>query len=331
MDQEQPIERQCLDCGESSEGKFCSHCGLKIHLSNSIAGYILEALPGIFGADKRFLQTIKLLAVNPGKLTRRFHEGKRKRYLSPMAMLVSSIFLLFTLPLLTQLVPVDEDIQLQEKLIDLDNIRELDQLIEEEVDAIHKSTGEERESHIEDLAVNISSRNLLAKLNDVPEIPRSRHAKILMEVEEEDETWIDRRLTEMVEKFDQNPELMASTVRSNLIKYSWALIPLTLPILMFVMPGGVRDRFKHALFAGYSLSFMLFLIALFQTFLAFRIEAIYLAVPALLFGLLHLFIQTKNSYRLGFPKAFLVYCGVLVSIIIGVALFVILLFLLRLI
>ena len=75
---------------------------------------------------------------------------------------------------------------------------------------------------------------------------------------------LDRRLTKGLRQFNENPKLLLYKLRSNGYKFSWALIPMSLPFLwlMFFWRRDIHI-YDHAIFATYSISFvMVFLILL---------------------------------------------------------------------
>lgn len=331
VEETEQTHQQCLDCELWSQGPFCNYCGQKMDLSSSIGEFLLQALPSIASRDGRFTRTFKMLLFNPGRLTRRFHAGKRTRYLSPIGMLLSAIFILFMLPLVTGLIPENAEEQRQFQATNRSTMLELDAGIKKLEQQVNQAKGERRVELLEELSSDIYLRNTVARIADVPTIPKSRHAKLLKELHSPDENWIERRFSIIGQEWSKNPELKLTSLRNTLIKYSWLLIPLTLPTMMLLMPGGHRNRFKHVLFAGYSLAFMLFLIALLLSAMMFEIDAVLLVSSVILIALVHLFIQTKNAYRLPWLAAFGHYFAILFCAVFGLILFVTLLFVLNLI
>uniref|UniRef100_A0A0N4ZDW1 ABC2_membrane domain-containing protein n=1 Tax=Parastrongyloides trichosuri TaxID=131310 RepID=A0A0N4ZDW1_PARTI len=54
-----------------------------------------ELLHGVMHFDGRLWRTLPLLIVNPGRLTREWVQGKRTRYVSPLAMFLFTLFVMF--------------------------------------------------------------------------------------------------------------------------------------------------------------------------------------------------------------------------------------------
>lgn len=85
----------CSDCGEPVSGKFCSNCGQPTHVHRSLLHLGEELLHGVMHFDARIWRTLPLLLINPGKLTREWIAGKRTRYVSPLAIFLFTVFVMF--------------------------------------------------------------------------------------------------------------------------------------------------------------------------------------------------------------------------------------------
>lgn len=78
------------------------------------------------------------------------------------------------------------------------------------------------------------------------------------------------RLNAAVKKAAANPQLMIYKIQSNAYKFSWALIPISVPFVWLLFFW--RRRFKmfdHAVFVTYSLTFMMMLTASFAVLIQF--------------------------------------------------------------
>lgn len=85
----------CLNCGAAVAGPFCSQCGQSTHPHRSLLHVFEEFLHGILHFDTKAWRTLPLLAFRPGTLTRNYIYGKRARYISPLALFLFTIFLMF--------------------------------------------------------------------------------------------------------------------------------------------------------------------------------------------------------------------------------------------
>lgn len=90
-------EDQCENCGALLHGPYCSQCGQKSadrilpvwHMVN-------EALEAVFELDLRVFRTFPKFMFLPGRLTKEYLDGRRKRYIRPFRLYLFATFLLFT-------------------------------------------------------------------------------------------------------------------------------------------------------------------------------------------------------------------------------------------
>ncbi len=85
----------CLNCGTALSARYCGNCGQPAHLHRSLWHLSEEFLHGVLHFDAKGVRTAPLLAFRPGLLTRRYIDGQRTRYVSPMAMFLFCIFLMY--------------------------------------------------------------------------------------------------------------------------------------------------------------------------------------------------------------------------------------------
>jgi hypothetical protein len=85
----------CANCKAPLTGPFCVMCGQSAHIHRSLLHLVEEVLHGILHFDAKAWRTIPLLVFFPGRLTRRYIDGQRKNYVSPLALFLFMIFLSF--------------------------------------------------------------------------------------------------------------------------------------------------------------------------------------------------------------------------------------------
>ncbi len=90
-------EQRCLNCGTDLNGPYCRNCGQKAHLHRTIGAFLHDLMHGALHFDGKTWRTLPMLAFKPGQLTRRYIEGERARFVSPMALFLFSIFLMFAI------------------------------------------------------------------------------------------------------------------------------------------------------------------------------------------------------------------------------------------
>ena len=89
-------EKNCLNCGEIVQGKYCQFCGQEnIEPKESLWGLISHFFQDITHFDGKFFSTGRLLFTRPGFLPKEYIAGRRARYLHPIRMYVFTSALFF--------------------------------------------------------------------------------------------------------------------------------------------------------------------------------------------------------------------------------------------
>lgn len=88
MDGGKPLEKACRNCGAALAGEWCSACGeRRWRASDSSLGALArEAFGALTDWDGRILGTLRALIAAPGRLSSDWIEGRRRRWLGPMAL-----------------------------------------------------------------------------------------------------------------------------------------------------------------------------------------------------------------------------------------------------
>lgn len=90
-----PVHGTCANCGAHLTGAFCHACGQSAHIHRTLVHMLEEFLHGLLHFDARAWRTLPMLAFRPGTLTREVISGRRVRYISPLALFLFSVFLMF--------------------------------------------------------------------------------------------------------------------------------------------------------------------------------------------------------------------------------------------
>jgi len=89
-------EGECLNCSTPlNGGRFCSNCGQHAHANRSLWALIEELAWNVFNLDTKAWRTVPRLIARPGTLTRSYIDGKRARYLTPLATFLLCYFFMF--------------------------------------------------------------------------------------------------------------------------------------------------------------------------------------------------------------------------------------------
>ncbi|MBI1402065.1 MAG: DUF3667 domain-containing protein [Porphyrobacter sp.] len=285
-----PHPGPCANCGAGLTGHYCSECGQSAHVHRSLAAIGHDIMHGVLHLDGKLFHTLPLLVFKPGQLTRRYVNGERAKFVSPMAMFLFSVFAMFAV---FQAVGLSAPTDFGQGFVDgvrgdnpfRNNILEQIATLEQERDRLAK--GDPRRAEIDD---ELTGLNIVLSKN----LDRAGGQHRLKVNTGSD--WVDHKL---VDKWQKNPGLMVYKLQSNSYKFSWLLIPLSVPLLWLLFAW--RRRFKaydHAVFVTYSLSFMslLFIVA---SILGTIPQAEGAVAGLLLIGApLHLYKQLRHAYGL---------------------------------
>src|SRR5262245_40194325 len=88
-------ERNCLNCGATLTGPYCSACGQKAHVHRSLRAFMGDFVAGLMNFEGKFWRTLPMLALHPGEMTRRYIDGERARFISPIALYLFTVFAMF--------------------------------------------------------------------------------------------------------------------------------------------------------------------------------------------------------------------------------------------
>jgi hypothetical protein len=131
-------EGACLNCDTELLGGHCHASGQKAHLHRTVGAFMHDLLHGALHFDGKTWKTLPMLALKPDELTRHYNAGERKRFVSPMALFLFSIFLMFAVFQFVSLT-APSDINSTDAL--QDNLDRLAERAEEERDEARERLG----------------------------------------------------------------------------------------------------------------------------------------------------------------------------------------------
>ncbi len=315
----------CRNCGAPLGGAYCAACGQPAHLHRSLLSLAHDIAHGVFHFEGKIWRTLPELLFHPGRLTRRYIEGERAKFVSPMALYLFTVFLIFAIFAF--------------------------------VGAVHTTsavpgTAEWRAENASALAQTDAQIERLREQLADPETPTEQHAKLQADIEElefereamealGDGDWerlarIDQqskgdantwptpggRLDRAIQQVKANPDLLSYKIKTSAYKFSWALIPLSVPFLwlLFFWRRDIH-LYDHAVFATYSITFMM-LFALVLWLAAsigapewISLTAVFIVPP------LHLYKQLRGAYGLSRAGALVRLAVLSVFIVIVLVLF----------
>lgn len=96
------IDPACRNCGAQAPLKFCPECGQETTLHPPTLGEFLHEFVGHYVALEGALwRTLAMLLRHPGRLTREYLQGRRRRYVLPLRLYLTASFLFFLVLKLT--------------------------------------------------------------------------------------------------------------------------------------------------------------------------------------------------------------------------------------
>ena len=256
-------EGNCLNCGALRDGTYCSHCGQSAHIHRSISAFWHDILHGVLHFDGKFWRTIPLLAWRPGELTRRYVHGERAKFISPMALFLFAIFMMFAIfsflpsggtgPVVPETTAESADTSDAQ---DTDGI---------DIQIADSEAGSEGISE-----------------EDIKEMASGSD-------------WVGSA----IKKATENPEFLLYKLKSNGYKFAWLLIPLSIPFIWLATIGVRGHRFyDHAVFCTYSLAFMSLLFIVSVLLSAIGVPTALIVIAGILYPLIHVYKQLRHAYQL---------------------------------
>jgi hypothetical protein len=133
---------------------------------------------------------------------------------------------------------------------------------------------------------------------------------------------LDRRLNEGLKKINDNPQLLLYKLKTNGYKFSWALIPISVPFLwlIFFWRRDIR-LYDHAIFVTYSISFMMLFLVLLSIGSALGLSAAIWGTALTFIPPIHIYKQLRGAYGVSRFGAFMRMMLLQISIVIVLTLF----------
>jgi hypothetical protein len=287
----------CLNCAQPFHGNHCNHCGQAAHVHRSLMSIGHDILHGVFHFEGKIWRTLPMLAWRPGDLTRRYIHGERAKFVSPLALFLFSVFLMFAVvdSLAGEARMPTDTVQahLKDKpLAELDKGLKQQRAIKTQLDAQIKAAE----------ATDTDTQALEKQLNAVEtEIDYIETAQDVLKGKKWTVTDLKTGFTkidEAIDKANENPNLFLYKLQSSAYKYSWALIPLSTPFIWLLYLWKRQYKvYDHAIFVIYSLSFMLLLVAALSALGFVGIGEPFVPLLAIFVPPLHTYRQLRGAYR----------------------------------
>lgn len=247
-------EAQCLNCGATLAGPHCHSCGQRAHVHRTLGAFFHDLLHGVLHFEGKTWRTLPMLVWQPGRLTREYIDGRRARYVSPIALFLFVVFLSFGL--FSALGSGDPVVQSARKT----------QVEMTEADRAEMREGVER------------ARSEFVEGFDAASLPK------------------DSSLAKGIAHVRENPQLAIYKAQTNAYKFSWMLIPLSVPFVWLLFPFNRRFKgYDHTVFVTYSIAFMIALVALVSLLIYLNAGA---GLLLLFYAPFHMYRQLRGTYSL---------------------------------
>ena len=281
----------CLNCGTPLVGPHCHQCGQMAHVHRTLSAWWHDLAHGVLHLDGKIWRTLPLLAWRPGDLTRRYVAGERAKFVSPMAVFLFSVFLMFAIfstlggPVGGSAADAGKDpaaqrakAQQEFRRRNAETQAKLDKLGAERarLAAAGQSTRRVDEQIAEVKQELLIERDLVAgaidmigndDAADAEAVPKPGVAKRAAEQAAEGNLVVvsgadalNDWLTKAYNKAKANPSLLIYKLQTNAYKFSWLLIPISVPFVWMMFLHRRRYRafrgYDHTVFVTYSIAFM---------------------------------------------------------------------------
>lgn len=283
-------ERACLNCGAALTGPYCHECGQQAHVHRTLGAFLHDFLHGVLHFEGKIWRTLPLLAWKPGQLTRSYIDGQRARFVSPVALFLFSVFLMFAVIGLTGNSKTNfngtRDLAAQQHSAQA----ELTRLQARRAKlAASKAPTVEVDEKIGETRDEIALIKTMRDKGVTSAVLDSGQTNFQTELPWLKQAWYKAR---------ENPDLLLYKVKTNSYKWSWAIIPLSAPFVWLLFPFSRRFRFyDHVVFVTYSLSFMTLMVSAGVLLAAIGFGT---AAPfMLLIPPVHIYRQLRGAYGVG--------------------------------
>jgi hypothetical protein len=278
-------EASCLNCGAPLLGPFCHECGQHAHVHRTLRAFFHDFLHGVLHFEGKIWRTLPLLAWRPGELTRRYVDGQRSRFVSPIALFLFCVFLLFGVVGLTSH-------SFDTAKVSADAAREI-QVDQKKLSVLEQ----ERATAVKAGRSTTSTDEKIASVKgELKALQALKEGKIDPTTFRFQSEFFDG-LNEGIGNAAKDPELLFYKLKTNAYKFSWALIPISVPFVWLLFPLTRRFRlYDHTVFVTYSLCFMMLLLVV-SSLVGLVSDAV--ASLAWFVPPLHMYRQLRGTYQLG--------------------------------
>jgi len=289
-------EAACLNCREPLVGTYCHRCGQRGHVHRTISAWWHDFVHSVLHVDGKFWLTLGMLAWRPGQLTRRYAHGERAKFVSPLALFLFTVFTMFAVFSIAGPNMGTFDVaQTIEQGLEQERSK-LARLEARQSTAASRNEGGEAAQLEAAIAETRDDISRLESLGAGAGEGRSDFRAIGFTT-----GW--KPLDSAIAKANANPSLLLYKMQANAYKFSWALIPISVPFvwLLFLHRSRYRREFTgydHLVFVTYSIAFMSLAVVALVVLRALEVSSAILDAAILIVPPLHMYRQLRGAYGL---------------------------------
>lgn len=215
----------CRNCGTPAPLKFCPECGQETTLHPPTLGEFLHEFVGHYVALEGALwHTLRLLVTRPGRLTREYLDGRRRKYVLPLRLYLSCSFLFFLVVKLTPTAVLNEPLL---------------------VDVTGKRIGTVAEVRASEAAAAGAARAASGAASAVA--PRHHAYEVMHAVDcgangQRGCNFVESFVNHSAAGYSEHPQEMVQHLRAHMIAWAPYLVFLLLPLFAGIMALTYRDR-----------------------------------------------------------------------------------------
>jgi hypothetical protein len=291
----------CLNCGTRLIGAHCHACGQSGHVHRTVGAIGHEIAHGVFHFEGKIWRTLPMLILHPGALTRRYVAGERARFVSPLALFLFTVFLLFA-----TISAVGGDFA---EAVSPGNMSESHLEFTRAAEKARQKVTERQQRRAALVAAGQSTTDIdsdIKALQITANVLGARQKDTDAAGDDADRFTFSTiktgwpRLDHGIDKANNNPGLAIYKLQSSAYKYSWLLIPISTPFVAMLFLWRRRfGLYDHAVFVTYSLAFMMLMVIALTLGGAAGLPAGWITLTVFLLPPVHMFAQLRGAYSLG--------------------------------
>ncbi|QJU60467.1 DUF3667 domain-containing protein [Sphingomonas sp. AP4-R1] len=329
------VHEPCANCGTVREGPYCHVCGQAGHVHRNLMALVHDLAHGVFHFEGKIWNTLPMLALRPGELTKRYVAGERAKFVSPIALFLFSVFLMFavvsnlgghgakakaeatkqgvaseivktrvkldkTRRLLAEETDPDDRARLTEKITDLTaEVAALRAIETHGLAGVGKAAVEASRAAADPQAARKAAEVAAKAAGTTPVAGKAAEGAADHASEAPSPVTQIPYVGGLLAHAADNPELVVYKMKNYAYKYSWALIPISVPFiwLLFCFRRDV-GLYDHAIFAIYSLSFMSLAVVVLAVLGRIGLSGAIIPLIAMIVPPIHIYRQLKGAYDL---------------------------------